>query len=213
MSDGYVIENNGDIKLTLSDANLKDILEDIKNCRDLLEPQIRLEGNVAIFRDQDIKLIDPVTFFVKSPPKFTLKKKHQVQGIILCALMMAYFILLSANNGLTFILINSVIGVFMGMIVVGALFKHQYIAELERHRKALYVKAKLLSYFYMVVLQELTTTSERLERNNHRVHNEHIELKAMYKKVFLSLPIEVRNRVPDRFPDGEEIHPENRNFS
>ena len=53
MSDGYVIEN-GDIKLTLSDADLEDILEDVKDCRDLLEPQIRLIGNTLVFRDQDI---------------------------------------------------------------------------------------------------------------------------------------------------------------
>ena len=212
MSDGYVIEN-GDIKLTLSDADLEDILEDVKDCRDLLEPQIRLIGNTLVFRDQDIKLIDPVTFFVKSPPKFKLKKKHQIQGVVLCAFWMVYLMLLSMNHGMFIMLINSTVGIFMGMIVYGALRKHLYIIELERHRKALYVKAKLLSFFYMVIIQELTTTSERLERSNHRISNDHIELKTMYKRVYLSLPHEIRLDVPNRFPDGEEIHSEKRNYS
>lgn len=212
MSDGYVIEN-GDIKLTLSDADLEDILEDVKDCRDLLEPQIRLIGNTLVFRDQDIKLIDPVTFFVKSPPKFKLKKKHQIQGVVLCTFWMAYLVLLSMNHGTFIMLFNSTVGIFMGMIVYGALRKHLYITELERHRKALYVKAKLLSFFYMVIIQELTTSSERLERSNHRISNDHIELKTMYKRVYLSLPNEMRIEVPNRFPDGEEIHPEKRNYS
>lgn len=212
MSDGYVIEN-GDIKLTLSDADLEDILEDVKDCRDLLEPQIRLDGNTVIFRDRDIKLIDPVTFFGKDTPKFKLKKKHRIQGVILCAVMMCYFVLLSVDKGTFFMLFNSTVGIFMGMIVYGAMHTHQNLSENLRQRKALYVKAKLLSYFYMIILQELTTTSERLERSNHRVTNDHIELKSMYKKVYMSLPSDMRNKAPNRFPDGEEIHPERRNFS
>lgn len=212
MSDGYVIEN-GDIKLTLSDADLEDILEDVKDCRDLLEPQIRLIANTLVFRDQDIKLIDPVTFFVKTPPKFTLKKKHQIQGVILCALWTAYLVLLSMNHGVPIMLLNSTIGIYIGTVVYGALRSHLYIKELERHRKALYVKAKLLSFFYMVIIQELTTSSERLERSNHRISNDHMELKTMYKRVYLSLPHEMRTDVPNRFPDGEEIHPEKRNYS
>lgn len=212
MSDGYVIEN-GDIKLTLSDADLEDILEDVKDCRDLLEPQIKLIGNTVVFRDQDIKLIDPVTFFVKYPPKFKLNKKHQVQGVILCALLMMYFTLLSLNHGPVIILFNSIMGIFMGLIVYGALHNHLYIKELKRYRKALYVKAKLLSYFYMIIIQELTTSSERLERSNNRINNDHIELKNMYKRVYLSLPHEMRTDVPNRFPDGEEIHPEKRQYS
>lgn len=212
MSDGYVIEN-GDIKLTLSDADLEDILEDVKDCRDLLEPQIKLIGNTVVFRDQDIKLIDPVTFFVKHPPKFKLNKKHKVQGVILCALLMMYFTLLSLNHSPVILLFNSTMGIFMGMIVYGALHNHLYIVELKRHRKALYVKAKLLSYFYMIIIQELTTSSERLERSNNRINNDHIELKTMYKRVYLSLPHDIRTEVPNRFPDGEEIHPEKRNYS
>ncbi len=212
MSDGYVIEN-GDIKLTLSDADLEDILEDVKDCRDLLEPQIKLIGNTVVFRDQDIKLIDPVTFFVKHPPKFKLNKKRKVQGAILCALLMMYFTLLSLNHSPVILLFNSTMGIFMGMIVYGALHNHLYIVELKRHRKALYVKAKLLSFFYMVIIQELTTSSERLERSNHRINNDHIELKTMYKRVYLSLPHEMRTDVPNRFPDGEEIHPEKRHYS
>ena len=212
MSDGYVIEN-GNIKLTLSDADLEDILEDVKDCRDLLEPQIKLIGNTVVFRDQDIKLIDPVTFFVKHPPKFKLNKKHQVQGVILCALLMMYFTLLSLDHGPAILLFNSTMGIFTGMVVYGALHNHLYIKELKRDRKALYVKAKLLSYFYMIIIQELTTASERLERSNNRINNDHIELKTMYKRVYLSLPQDIRTVVPNRFPDGEEIHLEKRNYS
>ena len=212
MSDGYVIEN-GNIKLTLSDADLEDILEDVKDCRDLLEPQIKLIGNTVVFRDQDIKLIDPVTFFVKHPPKFKLNKKHKVQGVILCALLVMYFTLLSLDHSLAILLFNSTIGIFMGMVVYGALHNHLYIAELKRHRKALYVKAKLLSYFYMIIMQELTTSSERLERSNNRISNDHVELKTMYKRVYLSLPQDIRTEIPNRFPDGEEIHLEKRNYS
>ena len=212
MSDGYVIEN-GNIKLTLSDADLEDILEDVKDCRDLLEPQIKLIGNTVVFRDQDIKLIDPVTFFVKQPPKFKLNKKHKIEGVILCALLMMYFTLLSLDHSLAILLFNSTIGIFMGMVVYGALHNHLYIAELKRHRKALYVKAKLLSYFYMIIMQELTTSSERLERSNNRISNDHVELKTMYKRVYLSLPQNIRTEVPNRFPDGEEIHLEKRNYS
>lgn len=212
MSDGYVIEN-GNIKLTLSDADLEDILEDVKDCRDLLEPQIKLIGNTIVFRDQDIKLVDPVTFFVKQPPKFKLKKKHKVQGAILCALLMMYLTLLSLDSHPAIILFNSTMGIFMGFVVYGALHNHIYIGEQKRHRKALYVKAKLLSYFYMVIIQELTTSSERLERSNNRINSDHIELKSMYKRVYLSLPFELRSEVPNRFPDGEEIHPEKRNYS
>ena len=212
MSDGYVIEN-GNIKLTLSDADLEDILEDVKDCRDLLEPQIKLIGNTVVFRDQDIKLIDPVTFFVKHPPKFKLNKKHKVQGVILCALLMMYFTLLSLDHSLAILLFNSTIGIFMGMVVYGALNNRLYIAELKRHRKALYVKAKLLSYFYMIIMQELTTSSERLERSNNRISNDHVELKTMYKRVYLSLPQDIRTEIPNRFPDGEEIHLEKRNYS
>ena len=79
MSDGYVIEN-GDIKLTLSDADLEDILEDVKDCRDLLEPQIRLIGNTLVFRDQDIKLIDPVTFLLNHHLSSNLKKSTKFKG-------------------------------------------------------------------------------------------------------------------------------------
>lgn len=212
MSDGYVIEN-GNIKLTLSDADLEDILEDVKDCRDLLEPQIKLIGNTVVFRDQDIKLVDPVTFFVKQPPKFKLKKKHKVQGAVLCALLMMYLTLLSLNFHPAITLFNSAMGIFMGFVVYGALHNHLYIREQNRHRKALYVKAKLLSYFYMVIIQELTTSSERLERSNNRINSDHIELKNMYKRVYLSLPGEMRSEVPNRFPDGEEIHLEKRNYS
>ena len=101
----------------------------------------------------------------------------------------------------------------MGMVVYGALHNHLYIKELKRDRKALYVKAKLLSYFYMIIIQELTTASERLERSNNRINNDHIELKTMYKRVYLSLPQDIRTVVPNRFPDGEEIHLEKRNYS
>ena len=65
----------------------------------------------------------------------------------------------------------------------------------------------------MIIIQELTTSSERLERSNNRINNDHIELKNMYKRVYLSLPHELRTDVPNRFPDGEEIHPEKRNYS
>lgn len=212
MSDGYVIEN-GDIKLTLSDADLEDILDDVKDCRDLLEPHIRVTGNTVIFRDQDIKLIDPVSFFVKDAPKTKLKKKHKIAGVILCALLMTYFTLLSMEHAPIIMIINSIMGVFFGLLTYGALSSHLHLQETKRQRKALYVKAKLLSFFYMVIIQELTTASERLERSNHRVSNDHIELKSMYRKMASSIPYELRSQVPDRFPDGEEIQLEKRSYS
>lgn len=212
MDDGYVIEN-GEIKLTLSEADLEDVLEDVKDCRDLLEPHIRLIGNTVIFRDQDIKLIDPVTFFVRTQPIFKMPKKYKIQGGIITALLMLYLGALGNDVSLFVTMVNSLMGVILGLMCYYAMYNYLFIEYQKRHRKALYVKAKLLSFFYMVILQELTTTSERLERSSNRLHNDCIELKSMYRKVFTSLPSDVRGKVPDRFPDGEEIHLEKQNYS
>lgn len=212
MVDGYIVEN-GVIKVTLTDADLEVVLDEIKECRHLLEPEIKLDGNTVIFREQDIKLLDPKVFFKKKIPAFSLDRKQTLLTVVLCALWPLYFALLSIDKPLLLILFNSFIGISMSFIIYGVAFNYLRVNHEKQYRKAVYVKATLITFFYVMIMDEQTIALERVERTANRYNNDLKEIKHMYKHLAKSLPHHMRLDMPDRFPDGEEICPEVKNFS
>ena len=205
MGGSYIIEN-GEIKLLLSEADFAEVLDDVSQCRDLLEPQIRIIDNTVIFRDHDIKLIDPELFFRKNVPEFKPSKEFVRNWLILIFLLL-FFSLgvgLMLENGLGVTLIT-IAGLAVGVVLSlfhFAILRNEYH---KRHRDALYARAKLLSFFYMNILEELTVTADRLERSQQRLNKEYVDLKESFRDMYSILTNEQKAKFRSSFPDGDTI--------
>lgn len=203
--DGKYIIEDGEIKLALSEADFESVLEDVSECRDLLEPQIRIVNNTVIFRDHDIKLIEPELFFKKDVTDYKPNKillRNWFIGVLLT-------VIISIIVGTEWPLTAAVVTMVGGLLVsFGFAYTHYLTLQLNhhrRHRKALYAKAKLLSFFYMNVLEEMTTGGDRLERRAYRLDKDVINLKERFRDVYSLLSPEQKTTIGGKFPDGDLI--------
>lgn len=203
--DGRYIIEDGEIKLALSEADFESVLEDVSECRDLLEPQIRIVNNTVIFRDHDIKLIEPELFFKKDVTDYKPNKillRNWFIGVLLT-------VIISIIVGTEWPLTAAVVTMVGGLLVsFGFAYTHYLTLQLNhhrRHRKALYAKAKLLSFFYMNVLEEMTTGGDRLERRAYRLDKDVINLKERFRDVYSLLSPEQKTTIGGKFPDGDLI--------
>lgn len=203
--DGRYIIEDGEIKLALSEADFESVLEDVSECRDLLEPQIRIVNNTVIFRDHDIKLIEPELFFKKDVTDYKPNKillRNWFIGVLLT-------VIISIIVGTEWPLTAAIVTMVGGLLVsFGFAYTHYLTLQLNhhrRHRKALYAKAKLLSFFYMNVLEEMTTGGDRLERRAYRLDKDVINLKERFRDVYSLLSPEQKTTIGGKFPDGDLI--------
>lgn len=210
---GYVIEE-GKIKINLPEGDFLELLNELDGCVDLLKPFIQLENNTVIFRDQDLKLLIPEEFFKDEIPDFKPTKATVVGAIIslICVTLFSIFMgyIESPNFGfVTFMLLSLLLACSVSMR-----WSLQEQAYRKKHRKILYAKAKLVSFFYVNVIQDITTQNERLERSSFRYVSEIDDLKGMVRGVHSSLPHDVRDsKLGLTFPDGEEILPKSKKYS
>lgn len=205
MSGGYTIEN-GEIKLALNEADFAGVLEDVSECRDLLEPHIRVVDNTVIFRDSDIKLIEPELFFIKNFPEWS-PSKELIRGWLIGILLLTLFSLgvgVVLTDGVA-VTLMAIAGIVIGgglAIIHMSLLRNEYHT---RHRRALYAKAKLLSFFYMNVLEEMTTSADRMDRTFNRLNREYLDLKERHRDIYSVLTTEQKVRFGQTFPDGDDI--------
>lgn len=204
--DGKYIIEDGEIKLALSEADFESVLEDVSNCRDILEPQIRIVDNMVVFRDHDIKLIEPELFFLKNIPEYKPSNEFIHKWLFLVIVLVGFSMGVGTalGNGMV-VTLMTLAGLVIG---VGSSLFHFSIIRNEhhqRHRQALYAKAKLLSFFYMNVLEEMTTSVDRMERSQNRHSREYHELKERHRDVYSALTNDQKTRFGFKFPDGDAI--------
>ena len=204
MDGRYTIED-GEIKLTLSEADFEGVLEDVSGCRDLLEPQIRIVDNMVVFRDYDIKMIDPTIFFIKDVPEFKPTKQQINNWISIIIIAGVISVVIGLQLTLFAGILIAILGIAVGFGIAISQFMSLQLEHNRRHRKALYAKAKLLSFFYMNVLEEMTTGSDRLERKSYRLEKDVAELKGRFRETYQLLNTEQKHAVGNKFPDGDVI--------
>lgn len=213
MAGGYMLED-GEIKIGLDEEDFLTLIEEAKDCKDILKPHIRIEDNFIIFRDKDVKMIIPEEVFLNKIPEYELPTRVKALWVKIMAVGLA------ANVLISYILDKSLVEFFNGMMItifiliagfIGDYFKSK--AEyVERHRKALYIKAKFYTYLLMVFTQDVTTTSNRLTRTGERYKNENEDLKSMIRVMYGLIPEGTRSlHISDTFPDGEPIVTKSKN--
>lgn len=207
MASGYILED-GEIKISLDEVDFLTFMEEAKDCKDLLLPYIRIEDNYIIFRDRDVKMIIPEEVFIDKLPEFvfpeTIKNKsiYSFITVIIGITGLCWYYGVELNN--IFSLITWV-GLLAAMMFIAY---HSYLKKVyvERHRKALYIKAKFFTYLLMIFVQDITTTSTRLTRTSERMVDENEELKNMIRMMYGLIPEGVKVlHIEDHFPDGEPI--------
>lgn len=176
--------------LVLDESELSRVLEDISGIEDLVAPEIKVTGNVVHFRSEDLKIMNPEMFFKRERISLSLKEyftnptigiTNVVSFIILMSLAhfgMGYF-----KTDLTWMmaLIVFVFGNILALVI------HQ-TNEVERQRRAIYVKASLVTHFYMLVMDDMTNCNGRLSRACNQIEKEQAELHDDLDKIVNGLP-------------------------
>ena len=196
MANKYTVED-GDIKLELSQIDMETFMQDTQGIRHLLEPEIRVDGRHIMFRECDIKMIDPIHFFNKTIP-LRLFTKTQTYAIL------GFFIFLSLISYSLDATLLDYIFMVCGLLVVAA-FHSLFNVTVQFHewRKVCYAKASTLSYFYCILLSEAYKNNEEIEAVNRKLQVDYDDIKEVIKTIKMRLPIDKQHLIPDTFPDGE----------
>lgn len=206
MKQGIKIEN-GYIYLSLSERELTSVLEDMMDCGDLVSPKIVIEGNYVRFRDEDVKMMEPELFFSKEEPRLKLSSVNKKHFFLINFLGVSLFLILFYLIAGT-LAIGHYWSVLIGVLLLTNTCFYLYLESehRERHRKAIYLKAKLLTYFYMVVNLDMTNSNERLSRTSERWEKDYYKVKQWHQTLIESQPEPVRARYEGvRYPDGEPV--------
>lgn len=196
------------IYLALTEAELRSVLEDMVECGDLLSPQIEIVDNCVRFRDADIKMMQPELFFGKAEPHIKIDMQLWKTVAIFNVVMLFLFMLIyyfSAGN----LDIGHRWLIFCGVMCVANSCVYLYLdgANKERHRKALYAKARLVSYFNATVQMDMTTSNNRLDRSRARLEKEYEIVKQMFQTLLEQQSSEVKARYKDNlYPDGDPVY-------
>lgn len=206
MKQGIKIEN-GYIYLALSEKELTSVLEDMVECGDLVSPQIVIDGNCVRFRDEDVKMMEPELFFSREEPRLRLsnlnKNKFFLINFIGVSLFLILFYLIAGT-----LAIGHYWSVLIGVLLLVNTCFYLYLESehRERHRKAIYLKARLLSYFYMIINLDMTNSNERLSRTSERWERDYFKVKQWHQTLLQSQPEAVRAQYEgSRYPDGEPV--------
>lgn len=207
MVGGYIIED-GEIKISLDESDFLSLVGEVEDCADILAPHIRISDNFIIFRDRDVKLIIPEELFGDKVPEY---KVPTTTKVLWGKIAIAIFTLCA----LTCYMMDKNFQVLYGMLLWGGAFFgiilssyyfHLREMHVTRYRKALYIKAKLITYLMMIFTQDITTTNGRLSRTNDRHVTNIGELKEMVKTMYHVIPEGSRKlHIGESFPDGEPI--------
>lgn len=212
MSNGYTI-NDGDIELGLPENDLASIMSDVLKYQDLLLPFIRVVNNTIVFRAQDLKLLDPTIFFLREIPSFSMNKTDIISILVLGLISLLIGLYLSIGHGGLIVVFVCLISCIVSLLALAVSYFYNRFRFHERHRRALYLKAQLLSFFYMTVLQEQTTVSERSERTTLRLRREAGQMKDVCRFLYDLSDSNTKSKVGECFPDGELIKPLSNKFS
>lgn len=206
MKQGIKIEN-GYTYLSLNENELASVLEDMVECGDLLAPQVVIEGNYARFRDEDLKMLEPELFFGREEPTLPITEHIRNRfimfnvGVFGLFLAIYYWVAGDFSIGHWWIVLAAV----LGLMNLGYFF-YLKSAYSERQRKAMYLKARLLTYFYMVVNLDITNCNERLTRTVHRQESEYLSVKHMHQHLFSLQPDSFREDYRgEKYPDGDYV--------
>lgn len=206
MKQGIKIEN-GYIYLALNEKELASVLEDMVECGELVSPQIVIEGNYARFRDEDVKMMEPELFFTKEEPRLKLSNTNKKHFFLINFLGVSLFLILFYLIAGT-IAIGHYWSVLIGVLLLTNACFYLYLESehRERHRKAIYLKARLLSYFYMIINLDVTNSNERLSRTSERWEKDYYKVKQWHQTLLEGQPEAVRARYEGvRYPDGEPV--------
>ncbi len=206
MKQGIKIEN-GYIYLALNENELVSVLEDMVDCGDLLSPHIVIEENYARFRDEDVKMMQPELFFIREEPKLRINEQVRNRFIVSNVLVFSsflgiyYWVTGGIGIGHWWLVLASIM-VMMNLCY----FFYLKSEHRERHRKAIYLKARLLTYFYMVVNLDVTNCNERLTRTVHRQESEYLSVKHMHQHLLSLQPDSFREDYRgEKYPDGDYV--------
>ena len=156
-----------EITLVLKKGDLETILEELNDCRDLIDDCIRVDGDKVIYNYHQMKMLDPEKVFMKNIPEYTLDQESIflmagcfILTIVSIPAALYYFNISNAWAYVGLVLFAFVI--FSSYAIISFLSgKHEHV---ERYRKATYLKAKLISFFYLSVFQFNTGIHGCLEK-------------------------------------------------
>lgn len=180
--------------IELGKNELSQVLEDIAGIEDLLEPEVKIEGNIVHFRSEDLKVMNPELFFKRTGVKVSLREYFKQTSVmqfnilaLVCLIALAYITSIHFGTDLTWI--TAVIVLIAGN---GFAMAVRQSNEIERQRKATYVKATLVMIFYVLVMDDMTNTNSRISRSLDKLEKEHYELHDDLDKIVNGLPNEYK---------------------
>lgn len=205
MSDSKYYVSQGYIELPLTESQLEETLEDIKDVAGLVKPHISIKDGKAIFRDQDVKLLDAELFFQKNLPEFKLDRTLIKQILVMGLAIMLMGSFAWWSSGLMAVIVFCFVTVTVTMVVTLVFYLYYKQQHTEQYRRSLYVKAKLIAYLYMVIMQDLSQENSNINENYQHVKKIYAELKDMYRDLDRNSTKGNNYQTPDVFPDGERI--------